>query len=163
MGPGLRCRGCLMRILRERCGGCSQRTKLTRLGVADLPLCCRSKVFALHEHSRDAGLTWKSERNGAWGWWKNAQGVGGHVFARVELMNTVVECGPAGKGVSPPTPGQCLLALRFHLGRQAADLVTGPLETEAEKYRPTSGASGSFLKLISQRICKSRDISTRGL
>lgn len=49
-----------MRILRERCGGCSQRTKLTRLGVAGLPLCCRSEVFALHEHSRDAGLTWKS-------------------------------------------------------------------------------------------------------
>ena len=51
-------------------------------------------------------------------------GVGGRVFARVEWMNTVVECGPLGNGVSPPTPGQCLLALRFHLGRQAA----GPRE-----------------------------------
>lgn len=59
---------------------------------AGLPLCYQ--VLALHEHSRDAGLTWKSERNWARGWWKNAQGVGGHVFARVELMNTVAECGP---------------------------------------------------------------------
>ena len=57
-----------MRVLRERCGGCSQRTKLTRLGVADLLLCCRSEVFAQHEsYSRDAGLTGESERNGAWG------------------------------------------------------------------------------------------------
>ena len=63
-------------------------------------------------------------RNRAWGWRKNTWGVEGHVFAGVKLMNVVVACGPAGKGVSLPTSGQCLLALRFHPGGQAA----GPRE-----------------------------------
>lgn len=49
----------------ERPGGCLQRTKLIPLGVTDLHLCSRSEVFALHESNpRDAGLTWKSEKQG---------------------------------------------------------------------------------------------------
>lgn len=146
LGPGLRYGGYPMRILRERRGGCSQRTKLIPLGVTDLHLCCRSEVFALHESNpRDAGLTWKSERNRAWGWRKNTWGVEGHVFAGVVLMNAVVACGPAAKGVSPPTPGQCLLALRFHPGGQAA----GPHEwTPGDRGREIPPCKRNIWKLL---------------
>ena len=62
-----------------------------------------------------------------------------------------------------PPPGGASWPSDFTWAGRLLGLVSRPLATEAEKYRPASGTSGSFLKLISQRVCKSRDISTRGL
>ena len=80
------------------------------------------------------------------------------------VMETVAECGPGGKGILPPCPLAVPLGrLRFHLGSQAAGHRAWAPGDRSRETPPYNRTSGSFLKFIFQRICKSQDICTQGL